>query len=39
MGMCVCHPRIWGAEEGWLQVQGQPGLHSERLSQDEKKKP
>jgi hypothetical protein len=29
----ACNPSTWMAEEGTSQIQGQPGIHSEILSQ------
>jgi hypothetical protein len=34
----TCNPSTQKAEAGWLQVQGQPGLHNKTLSQKKKKK-
>jgi hypothetical protein len=33
----TCNSSTWEAETGGLQIQGQPGLHSESLSQKKKK--
>jgi hypothetical protein len=33
-----CNPSFWKAETGGSQVQGQPGLHSETLSQNNNNK-
>jgi hypothetical protein len=33
MGVRACHPSTWQAETRKFQVQGQPGLHIETLSQ------
>jgi hypothetical protein len=30
----ICNPSTWNADAGGLQVQGQPGLHSETVSKD-----
>jgi hypothetical protein len=34
----TCNSSTWEAETGGLQIQGQPGLHSESLSQKKKRK-
>jgi hypothetical protein len=36
--VCVCNPSTWQVEAGRFEIQGHPGLHSETLSQDKKKK-
>lgn len=38
MGVHICHPSIWEAEEGELRAQGLPGLYSEMMSQEKKKR-